>query len=106
MLVGLGYGCSSKTATKPTTVPIGAASVSIQNFAFAPDTVIVKTGSTVTWTNEDTAPHTVTDLGGAFGSASLATNSTFKFTFATAGTFTYHCTIHSMMKNAVVIVSN
>ena len=98
--------CSSKSASvQPSTAPT-ATSVKIQNFAFVPDTMIVKTGTTITWTNVDAAPHTVTDLTGAFGSTNLATNATFKFAFTTPGTFTYHCTVHPMMKNAVVIVMN
>jgi plastocyanin len=102
----LGYGCSSKTAQAPAVAPAGAVSVKILNFAFVPDTVVVKTGSTVTWTNEDTAPHTATDLAGSFDSGNLATNASFTFAFSKPGTFTYHCLIHSMMKKAVVIVTN
>jgi len=79
-------------------------SVSIQNFAFAPDTLRVSAGSTVTWTNADGVPHTVTSLSNLFDSGSIATSGTFKFTFATAGTYSYHCTIHSMMKAGVVVV--
>lgn len=102
----LGYSCSSKTAEAPAVAPAGAVTVKIQNFAFVPDTVAIKTGTTVTWTNVDTAPHTATDLAGSFDSGNLATNASFKFAFSKPGTYTYHCLIHSMMKNAVVIVTN
>jgi plastocyanin len=104
-------GCSksSTNSTNPTstgTTPVNAASVTIQNFAFSPATVYVKIGGTVTWTNKDATPHTATDLGGSFDSGSLATDKTYSATFATAGTYTYHCSIHSMMPNATVVVSN
>lgn len=102
------YSCSkssssSQQAPDPTT---GGPAVSIQNFAFAPDTIRIKAGQTVTWTNKDTAPHTATSLSGAFGSNDLSTNQTFQFTFNTAGTFSYHCTVHPMMATAYVIVTN
>ncbi len=103
--IALIYSCSSNTV-KPGPAPAAAATVSVQNFAFVPDTVTIKAGGSITWTNKDTAPHTVTELSSAFDSGSLATNQTFNFTFNTAGTFKYHCLIHSMMKTAVVIVTN
>ena len=105
------YGCSKNYSSSSTPYPMPAgttsssAMVSIMNFAFSPDTIIVKTGTTVTWTNMDSSPHTVTSLTGAFNSESILTNGTFRYTFPAAGTFTYHCTVHSMMKSAVVIVS-
>lgn len=102
-------GKSSNNSANPTStgsVPVAAASVSIVNFAFSPSEVHVKVGGTVTWTNKDTSPHTATDLAGSFDSGSLATDKTFTQTFATAGTFTYHCSIHSMMPNATVVVGN
>ncbi|CAN5446362.1 hypothetical protein BH09BAC6_BH09BAC6_04480 [soil metagenome] len=99
------YSCSTNSAVKPT--PMGpTASVNIQGFAFAPDTVTIKAGGTITWTNQDSAPHTVTELASLFNSGSMATSQTFKYTFNTPGTFTYHCLIHAMMKSGVVIVSN
>ena len=102
-------GKSSNNSTNPTSTgatPVAAASVSIENFAFSPAVVHVKLGGTVTWTNKDVTPHTATDLNGSFDSGSLATDKTFTQTFATAGTFTYHCSIHSMMPNATVVVGN
>ncbi|MDO3628116.1 cupredoxin family copper-binding protein [Mucilaginibacter sp. BT774] len=108
LLAGCG-GKSSNNSMNPTSsgnTPVAAASVSIENFAFSPATVHVKIGGTVTWTNKDASPHTATDLGGSFDSGSLNTDQTFKKAFSTAGTYTYHCTIHSMMANATVIVGN
>ena len=105
------YSCSKSSNqqsadTTGTGGPTGGPSVSIQNFAFVPDTIRIKAGQTVTWTNKDTAPHTATSLSGAFGSNDLATNQTFQFTFNTTGTFSYHCTVHPMMATAYVVVTN
>ncbi|MBV8390441.1 MAG: cupredoxin family copper-binding protein [Mucilaginibacter sp.] len=108
LLAGCG-GKSSNNSMNPTSsgnTPVMAASVTIENFAFSPATVHVKVGGTVTWTNKDATPHTATDLNGSFDSGSLPTDKTFTQTFSTAGTYTYHCTIHSMMPNATVVVSN
>jgi plastocyanin len=99
---------SSNNSSNPTSssTPTAAASVSIQNFAFSPATVHVLQGGTVTWTNKDASAHTATDNNGTFDSGNLATDQTFKFTFSTPGTYTYHCTIHSMMASATVVVGN
>ena len=101
--------CSSKSSSynNPTssgTKPTAAPSVTIQNFAYSPAVVHVLPGGTVTWTNKDATPHTVTDNGGSFDSGSIAVDGTFKRTFANAGTYTYHCSIHSMMASATVVV--
>lgn len=103
LCVGVIYSCSKNTAPPPT--PAANTNAQIQNFAFSPDTIDIKAGETVTWTNMDTAPHTVTSLSGAFDSGSINTNSTFKFQFNKPGTYVYHCTIHAMMANATVIVT-
>ena len=97
---------SSNNPTSTGTTPVAAANATIQNFAFSPATIHVIVGGTVTWTNKDATPHTVTDNGGAFDSGSIAADATYKMTFAKAGTYTYHCTLHSMMPNATVVVGN
>jgi plastocyanin len=102
-------GKSSNNSTNPKSngdTPVANASVSIENFAFSPAVIHLLPGGTVTWTNKDATPHTVTDNGGKFDSGNMAVDQTFKFTFATAGTYTYHCTIHSMMPTATIIVGN
>jgi plastocyanin len=90
----------------PTTTPVTTAAVSIKDFAYSKATVNLKVGGTVTWTNDDTTPHTVTDNGGTFDSQSIAASAKFAHTFSTAGTYTYHCTFHSMMASAKVVVTN
>jgi plastocyanin len=77
--------------------------VSIDNFAFAPATLTVKAGSTVTWTNHDEEPHTVAASDGSFHSPGMGTGGTFSHTFPTAGKFDYVCSIHPMMHGTVVV---
>jgi len=84
------------------TAPASAA-VSISNFAFDPGVLEIAAGTTVTWTNNDGANHTVTADDGSFDSGSFGSGATFSFTFDTPGTFTYHCDIHSNMTGSVVV---
>ncbi|ORV81985.1 amidase [Mycobacterium interjectum] len=77
--------------------------VSIDNFAFAPATLTVKAGATVTWTNRDEEPHTVAASDGSFHSPGMGTGATYSHTFGTAGKFDYVCSIHPMMHGTVVV---
>jgi plastocyanin len=77
--------------------------VSIINFAYDPNPVTVAVGDTITWTNNDTVPHTVTANDGSFSSGTMDPGATFSFTFDTAGTFDYHCEFHANMSGQVVV---
>ncbi len=79
------------------------AAVEIKNMHFVPNTLTVAAGTTVTWENGDSNPHTVTDKGRVFRSAGLDTGDTFSYTFASPGEFTYFCTIHPMMIGRIVV---
>jgi len=83
----------------------GGAAVSIVDFAFQPGSVEVPVGGSVTWTNNGSATHTVTSDSGAFDSGQLAPGASFSQTFDTAGTFTYHCSIHPQMTGTVIVTS-
>ena len=81
----------------------GGDAVTIQNFAFGPQSLSVAVGTTVTWTNADSAAHTATADDGSFDSKSIAAGSTFSQTFDTAGTFAYHCSIHPNMTGTIEV---
>jgi plastocyanin len=85
--------------------PAGApgAAVKIAGFAFGPASVTVAAGQTVTWTNADRVPHTVTADGGAWNSGPLAPGASFSFTPTRPGTYAYHCSIHPFMRGTVVV---
>jgi plastocyanin len=91
--------------TATASAPVAGDQVSIDNFAFAPATLTVKVGGTVTWTNRDEEPHTVAAKDGSFHSPGMGTGATFSHTFATAGTFDYVCSIHPMMHGTVVVTA-
>ena len=113
--------CSGSSSPAPTAPPSSAgppaasaapsgaspaaagSAVSIASFSFQPAALTVAVGTTVTWTNNDSASHTVTADDGSFESGRLANGGTFSQTFATAGTFAYHCAIHSSMKGTITV---
>jgi len=84
-------------------MPAGPNAVNIDNFAFAPDTLTVPAGTTVTWTNHDEDPHNVVAEGGQFRSPTMGSGATFSYAFTTPGTFTYVCGIHPFMHGTVVV---
>ena len=82
-----------------------AVTVMVKNFAFNPATIEIAAGTTVTWTNNDAAPHTATQepAGSGFQSGRLNTGDSFSYTFDTPGTFDYFCEFHPNMKGTVVV---
>jgi plastocyanin len=81
----------------------GGTLVPIAAFAFDPASVTVHVGTTVTWTNNDTVPHTVTATDGSFNSGNLNPGESFSFTFDGAGTFDYICNYHPNMTGTIVV---
>jgi plastocyanin len=79
------------------------ATVKIDNFAFAPATLTITVGTTVTWKNEDDSPHRIGDKDGTFKSAALDTDDSFSHTFATPGKYPYICTIHPYMVGKIIV---
>ncbi|HET9256773.1 MAG TPA: cupredoxin family copper-binding protein [Pseudonocardiaceae bacterium] len=96
-------GLSVPAAAPGQDAPVATDTVAIQNFAFAPGTVTVKAGTTVTWTNQDQDPHTVSAMNGSFHSQTLSTGQSYRHTFTTPGRFDYLCTIHPFMTATVVV---
>jgi plastocyanin len=81
-----------------------AAAISIDNFTFNPQSLTVKAGTTVTWTNKDDIPHGIGSANNAFKrSEALDTDNSFSFTFTTPGTYQYFCYIHPHMTGTVVV---
>lgn len=78
--------------------------ISIKDFLFVEKNITVKAGTTVTWTNNDIAPHTVTsDTGSVLDSGNLSLGQSFSMTFNTPGTYNYHCAIHPSMTGTVTV---
>jgi plastocyanin len=92
---------SSDTASTPTATN----SVTIKDFAFSPASITVKKGTAVTWINQDSVAHTITETDGQDGpkSQDLASGQSYSFTYNTAGTFKYDCSIHTNMTGTVTV---
>ncbi|MBI2139742.1 cupredoxin family copper-binding protein [Candidatus Woesearchaeota archaeon] len=76
--------------------------VSIKGFAFNPKDAAVNVGDTITWTNEDSAPHTV-KITGMPESDELSKGDSWSKTFTEAGTFSYICGLHPSMKGTITV---
>ncbi len=76
---------------------------------FSPLSITIPAGTTVTWTNNSSLPHTATSDSGAWTAGTVASpinsGSAASTTFSTAGTFTYHCAIHPSMAHGTVVVT-
>ena len=101
--------------------------MTIKGFQFSPATVEIAKGTTVTWTNEDAVPHTVTtgtapptfpprpsgasptpfpslsSGDGKVNSGRIEPTKSFSFTFNEAGTFNYFCAVHPAMKATLTV---
>src|SRR5437879_1660154 len=67
----------SSLPVTPPAAPVRGNQVSIDGFAFAPATLTVTAGTTVTWTNRDEEPHTVAASDGSFHSPGMGTGATY-----------------------------
>jgi plastocyanin len=103
-----------ETSTEPTAVSIETgASDQNSGRSFDPNEITVAIGTTVVWTNGDTASHTVTsgnpgdsDAGSVFDSAGLIPpGEAFEHTFDTAGEFPYFCQAHPWTTGKVIVTA-
>ncbi len=81
------------------------AEVEVKEFSFTPASITVTPGSTVTWRNQGSLPHTSTSDTGTWNSPVMAAGQSFTFTFSETGTYAYHCAIHPSMKATVVVAA-
>lgn len=91
-------------AALPSPVAAATHAVEIGDGFFGPAALTVAVGDTVTWTNADDSPHTVT-ADGAFDSGNVDPGTTFSFTFTTAGTYTYVCQYHDEMVATITVAA-
>jgi len=96
------------------TIVLGAGT-NTSSLGYSPDVirVVIGVNNTVVWTNNDTAPHTVTSVAGgipsgaqAFNSGNLNPGQTWNYTFTQPGTYEYRCIYHYWMKGTVVVESS
>jgi plastocyanin len=83
-----------------------SSSVTITDFKYAPKTISVSVGTTVTWTNEGPTAHTATADDGTFDTGNLVKGASGSYQFDKAGTYEYHCTPHPFMKATVTVTGS
>ena len=93
-LAGAGFAFAGLAANK---------TVSIKSTGFAPKTVTIAGGDTVTWKNVDTVNHQVVANSGAFASGQIAPNRIYAKRIDTPGTYGYHDALHPTLKGTVKV---
>jgi plastocyanin len=100
VILAAAVACGKASPNAPSAMPVG---VTIANGSFSPNSTSIGVGTAVTWTNKDTAAHSVVADSGAFSSGSIAPNGQYSYTFPTAGTFNYHDGTNAGMTGVVIV---
>jgi plastocyanin len=93
-VVAAGFAATAAAATH---------TVTIEGFAFKPQTLEIKAGDTVEWVNRDILPHTATASANAFDSKTIDPGARWSWTARTAGQYAYECALHPNMKGVVQV---
>ncbi len=88
---------------KPTPEAPQTNAITIKDYAFSPATLTIKKGTTITWTNQDIAKHTVTGDSGGPSSEFFGKGKSYSYTFTKAGSYPYHCEPHPYMTATIVV---
>ena len=109
-LFAAGCGSSSSPSSTAPSSPTNSTSIVtifITNGVYSPNPLTVKVGQLVNWKDNDSIAHTATLSGGAFSfdTGSIAPNSAADVPVAmtTAGTFTFHCTLHANETGTIIV---
>ncbi len=78
-------------------------SVAIEGYTYTPDTLVVKKGTVVTWTNNDTQAHSASADEGSFDTGLLEQGDSASVTLNEPGEYTYHCSLHPNMTGSIVV---
>ena len=103
LLLAAGFMLLSGVMLPATLAADSSTIVMAKDFMFAPTSLTVTAGSTVTWTNRDEEPHTVVSDIGLFRSGAMDTNESFSFKFDKPGTYHYACSIHPRMVGTILV---
>lgn len=96
----------SNASNPQVTIVYGSAANTTSTYYSPPTiTVVIGVNNTVTWVNNDIAPHTVTADDGSFNSGNLDPGAAWTHVFTTPGTYSYHCIYHQWMTGTIVVKS-
>jgi len=96
-------GGASPPETVSVSIPPGSGNSDQVSYLPYQVTVVIGVNNTVTWVNNDSAPHTVTAKDGSFSSGNMGQGGVYTYTFTTPGTYRYYCIYHSWMVGVVVV---
>ena len=119
LAVGLALAACGSGATPATNAPAGSAGavacvkidtagtvqVEIKDFSFKPEPIQAKVGDTITWTNNDSTPHSAALDDGSCPTDTIQPGTAGNLKFSVAGTYPYHCAIHPTQMKGTIIVS-
>jgi plastocyanin len=103
LLVPLAVLAMMARAAAPTEPLPPAATIEIKGFAYAPRTITIAVGTTVTWRNLDPEPHTVRSGDQLVRSGALDQDETYSVRFDKPGTYHYGCSIHPQMAGTITV---
>jgi|SRR3989344_767524 len=95
-------GCSKQTQDNNTPATNQENTITISDFSFQPQEIMINAGTELIWKQDDSVKHTVVSAG-AFESNVLSKGDEFKFKFDKPGTYEYYCSIHPFMKGKVIV---
>ncbi len=93
---------STALVCQETTDP-GDVTASIKDFSFDPAEIHAKVDQVIAFSNTGAAPHTVTLDDGSCTTPNIAPGATDGVVFSVAGSYPFHCAIHSQMKGTIVV---
>ncbi len=96
-------GSPAAGACKETKDP-GAVAVSIKDFEFGPAAISAKVGQVIAFSNKGFEPHNATLDAGGCGTATLQTGNSDGLVFTAAGTYPFHCTVHTQMHGTITVI--
>ncbi|HXG71132.1 MAG TPA: cupredoxin family copper-binding protein [Gemmatimonadaceae bacterium] len=89
------FGCAPRKAESH--------EVAIRGFQYSPSTLSVRTGDTVSWTNQDIVPHTATGESPGLDSGSMDTGKVWRYVAVTKGSYSYKCAFHPAMVGTIEV---
>jgi plastocyanin len=98
------FACALLFLALTRTASAATVAVDISGFAFRPDVLFVSAGDTVTWTNRDSAQHSVVFLTGLGQTENFGLGQSSSLRFIAPGTYKYICGLHGQSMSGMVVV--
>ncbi len=100
---GMNNSTNQSMGNNSTNMTSAATTISIQNMAFNPNKIIVKSGTNVQWINNDNTQHQIVSDSGAFQSNTLNPGDSYNFFFDKTGIYGYHDALNSTITGTIIV---